>query len=318
MPIYENDPWRMQYFEAVPCPANVRIPTEDGDAWAWYPDYKWVYNKLAIAESQGLACAPHGLEPPAFPVFSKPIYNMRGMGAGSRVLHSAKDYKHHQRPGHMWMPLCNGEHVSSDVAVIDGEAKWWRHVIGKPLEGSMFDYWTILADARPEIEDYCGAWMRKHLAGYTGMVNFETIGARIIEAHLRFSDQWPDLYGPCWVEALVRLYAEGVWEFDDNGRREGYSVVLFGAHGVQFSHPPRDVVDELRETPGVTSIQITFHEDRPPAQHSMPPGGFRLGIVNCWNLKTGCAVREKLALSFWSTQQLLPRRGRRPRVGATA
>ena len=32
-------------------------------------------------------------------------------------------------------------------------------------------------------------------AGYTGMVNFETIGGRIIEAHLRFADQWPDLYG---------------------------------------------------------------------------------------------------------------------------
>ena len=73
MPICEADPWRMQYFEDVACPGEVRIPTEDGDAWAWYPEYKWVYNKLAIAESQSLPCGPHGLDPPSFPVFSKPI-----------------------------------------------------------------------------------------------------------------------------------------------------------------------------------------------------------------------------------------------------
>lgn len=316
MPIHENDPWRMQYFENAACPEDVRIPTEDGDAWAWYPQYKWVYNKLAVAESQDLPCAPHGLDPPSFPIFSKPIYNMRGMGAGTCILRSLKEYKHRQRPGHLWMPLFEGEHVSSDVAVVDGEPKWWRHVIGKPLDGGMFDYWTILAEPRPEVEAYCGAWTREHLAGYTGMANFETIGARVIEAHLRFADQWPDLYGKGWVEALVRLYAEGVWEFDDSGRRQGYSVVLFGAHGIQYSHPPEDLVDELRRTPEVTSIQITFHEDRPPSDHSMPPGGFRLAIVNCWDLQAGMGVREKLALSYWSTQQLLPRRGRKPKVSA--
>ncbi len=316
MPICEADPWRMQYFTDVPCPEDVRIPTEDGDAWSWYPKYKWVYNKLAIAESQDLHCGPHGLDPPSFPVFSKPIYNMRGMGAGSRVIRTLKEYKHVQRPGHLWMPLFDGEHVSTDVAVVDGEPKWWRHVTGKPLEGGMFDYWTVLAAARPDVETYCGDWIRRHFAGYTGMLNLETIGARIIEAHLRFADQWPDLYGAGWVEALVRLYAEGRWEFDEPPRRDGFSVVLFGGHGIHYSHPPAALVDELRATPSVSSIQITFHEDRPPGDHSMPPGGFRLAIVNCADLDTGLSVREKLALSFWSTQRLLERRGGRSRASA--
>ena len=311
MPIRETDPWREQYFETVACPEDVWIPTDDGDAWAWYPKLKWIYNKLAVAESQDLVCAPHGIDPPNFPVFSKPIYNMRGMGAGSRVLRTVKEYKHHQRPGHFWAPLFEGEHVSSDVAVVEGEPKWWRHVIGKPLEGGMFDHWTVLAEPRPEVEAYCGAWIGKHVSGYTGMMNFETIGARIIEAHLRFSDQWPDLYGAGWTDALVRLYAEGRWDFDDSGRRDGYSVVLFGAHGIQYLHPPADLLAEIRATEGVTSVQVTFHQDRPPANHSMPPGGFRLAIVNCHALEIGQAAREKLALSFWSTQQLTARRGRK-------
>jgi hypothetical protein len=316
MPICEADPWRMQYFEDVDCPEDVRIPTEDGDAWSWYPKYKWVYNKLAIAESQDLVCGPHGLDPPSFPVFSKPIYNMRGMGAGSAVFRSLKEYRLRQRPGHFWMPLFTGEHVSTDVAVVDGEPRWWRHSIGVPLTGGMFDYWVVLAESRPEIEDYCGAWTRRNLAGYTGMANFETIGARIIEAHLRFSDQWPDLYGAGWTRALVGLYADGLWRFEDTDRRDGYSVVLFGAHGILYRHPPAELVDELRRAPQVTSIQITFHEDRPPSAHSMPPGGFRLAIVNCWDRQAGIAVRERLALSFWSTQQLLPGRGRKQMMAA--
>ena len=45
------------------------------------------------------------------------------------------------------------------------------------------------------------------------MLNLETIGGTIIEAHLRFADQWPDLYGPGWVDALVRLYEQGEWDF---------------------------------------------------------------------------------------------------------
>lgn len=310
MPICEADPWRMQYFEGVACPGDVNVPTEDGDAWRWYPEYKWIYDKLAVAESQDLPCAPHGIDPDTFPVFSKPIYNMRGMGAGSGVLRTMKEYKHRQRPGHMWMQLLDGEHVSTDVAVVAGEVKWQRHSVGEPLEGGMFDHWTVLAEGRPEVERYLATWVGTYMAGYTGMLNFETIGARIIEAHMRFADQWPDLYGSGWVEALVKLYAEGVWDFDDRDRRDGYSVVLFGEHGIQYRHPAAELVDRLRATEDVSSIQITFHEDRPPASHSMPPGGFRLAIVNTFDLELGRRIREDLALSFWTTQQLV-RRGRR-------
>jgi len=313
MPICEADPWRTQYFEGVACPEDVNVPTEDGDAWRWYPGYKWVYDKLAVAESQDLVCAPHGIDPDTFPVFSKPIYNMRGMGAGSGVLRSLKEYKHRQRPGHMWMQLLEGDHVSTDVAVVDGDIRWQRHTVGIPLDGGMFDYWTVLAEPKPAVERYLENWVQENMPGYTGMLNFETIGARIIEVHMRFADQWPDLYGQGWVEALVRLYADGEWRFDDNDRRDGYSVVLFGAHGIQYRHPPAELVDRLRETEGVSSIQITFHEDRPPASHSMPPGGFRLAIVNSFDLDLGRCVREELALSFWTTQRLVER-GRRKRA----
>jgi hypothetical protein len=314
MPIVEHDPWRMQYFERVSCPNDITIPTDDADAYTLYPKHRWVYNKLIVAESQGLSCGLHGMPPPVYPVFSKPIYNMRGMGTGSRIIRSPKEYERYLRPGHFWLPLLEGEHVSTDVAVVNGAAQWWRHVTAKALDEGKFDYWTVLAEARPEIESYCGDWLHRHLSDYTGMVNFETIGARIIEVHLRFADQWPDLYGGGWLDALVRLYANNVWEYPDRERRDGYSIVLFGAHNVQYHHPEAPLVQNLLERPGISSVQITFHEDKPPWAHAMPPGGFRLAIVNGWDLNAGIEARQELALAFWSAQKLIEPRRRRSRI----
>ena len=294
MPICEADPWRLQYFENVPCPADVRISTEDPDSWEWYPRHRWIYDKLAVALSQGLDAAPHAVMPKSFPVFSKPIMNLRGMGTGSRAIDSAKDYAEALTAGHFWCTLLTGRHVSSDVALVDGQPRWWRHTTGVTAPGGTFDYWHIHAEAMPEIEDWCGAWSRKHLTGYTGMVNFETIGGRIIEAHLRFADQWPDLNGERWVEALIGLYATGDWDYPDTNRQDGYSVVLFAPHGARYRHPPAALVEEIKASPGVSSVQITFHEDKDPAHHAMPPGGFRVAIVNAHAVDAGRAGRERL------------------------
>jgi hypothetical protein len=298
MPIHEADPWRQQYFSHVQTAAD--ISTEDSDAWQWYPAHRWVYDKLAVARSQGLDAGPHGTPPPGFPVFSKPIVNLKGMGIGSRVLTSQADYSRHAAPGHFWMTLLRGHHVSSDLAVVGGEPCWWRHVTGKPAGEGTFDYWTIHAEADAEIEAHCGAWVRRHLAGYAGMLNLETIGGTIIEVHLRFADQWPDLYGPGWVEAVVRLYEKGSWDFADTGRCGGYSVVLFGPNGVRFRHPPPALVEDIKCSPGISSVQITFHEDLAPERHSMPPGGFRLAVVNGFDLAAALAARERLEQHFFA------------------
>jgi hypothetical protein len=301
MPIVESDPWRTQYFTTVSCPDNVAVPTDDELAYQLFPRHRWIYNKLLICETQGLDNAPHDIMPRHFPVFSKPIYNLRGMGSGGKIIESPEQFRAELQPGHMWMPLLTGEHVSTDAAVVNGEPVWWRHTVGKTLDQGMFDYWMILAEARPEIERYCGNWLRHHLKGYTGCVNFETIGTKIIEAHLRFADQWPDLYGPGWIEAVVDLYANGHWHFCDDTRRTGYSIVLFGAHGPHYKRPDDRAVDELLSWQGVSSIQVTFHDNKPPEMHSMPPGGFRLAIVNCWNSETGFKVRERLGSMFQSS-----------------
>lgn len=315
MPVCEADPWRLQYFEKVPCPADVMIPTEDCDAWAWNPHENWIYDKLRVAESQGLDCGPHGVTPERFPVFSKPIVNMKGMGVASGPFYTLAEYEDGYTPGHFWTALLTGEHVSTDCAIVKGEISWLRHTTGTPFAQGMFNYWTVHAATRPELEAYIRNWVGEHLACYTGMLNVETIAGRIIDAHLRFADQWPDLYGQGWVAALVRLYAEKRWFFPEEGeRRDGYSVVLFGRHGRRYRHPAPEAVKAVRALPGISSVQITFHETKPAEDHAAPPGGFRLAIINALDREAGFAARRLLARSFPAEDLLWPEGARDPEL----
>ena len=171
---------------------------------------------------------------------------------------------------------------------------------GRPAGRSgTFDHWTIHAERNPPLERYLGAWIRRHLLHFTGIINFETIGGRIIECHLRMAEQWLDLNGEGWLQAVVGLYRTGRWNFADADRRTGYSVILFGPHGRRWRAPTAHRLAALRGAdPAIASIQITFESKRPPAQHAMPPGGFRLAIINCWDLNAGRAVRRQLAAEF--------------------
>ena len=72
----------------------------------------------------------------------------------------------------------------------------------------------------------------------------------------------------------------------------------FGAHQRRYRHPPAAVTAEVARIPGVSSVQITFHADKPAALHAMPPGGFRLAVVNAWDLQAGRAGRELLREFF--------------------
>ena len=160
MPIHERDPWRLQYFEHIECPENVFIPTDDADAYRWNPRHRGVYNKLFVAESQGIECAPHGVEPAHYPVFSKPIVNIEGMGVGSRALRDSKDYGRHYHPGHMWMTLLTGRHISSDFAVIDGKVRWVRHSVGSAALAAH-------SITGPSSQSICRRWSNTAPTGYS-------------------------------------------------------------------------------------------------------------------------------------------------------
>jgi hypothetical protein len=306
MPICERDPWRYQFFEGVACPADVNVPTDDLDVFEWYPEFRWVYEKLKIAQSQALSCGTRNQWPAKFPVFAKPNINLRGMGLDSGVVATAAEFEKLPE-GHMWMPFLVGEHISSDCAVVRGEVQWLRHAIGFPWHRGMFTHWVIENTQRPELNQFLTSWVKRHMADYTGMMNFETIGGKIIEAHLRFADQWCDIYGWRWLDALVKLYSQSVWDLKGEVQRAGYSIPLFLKHGRVPPHPPPDLQQRVRALAGVSSLQITYYENRSGDGQPMPPGGFRLALINSYDYEAGLAARKLLVTGFEGCELLIPK-----------
>jgi hypothetical protein len=306
MPFVVHDPWRVQYFANVPCRDDVFVPVDDLDCWEFYPDLRFIYDKLFITQSQGIAGGTHGDLPKHFPVFAKPRINLKGMGKASFIVRNETEFRGRMTDGMMWMELLDGPHISTDCAVVEGKVAWVRHATGEPWIGGMFKHWTIEAKDNPTLSDFTGAWILRVLPSYTGMINIETIGGHIIEAQIRFADQWCDLNGKGWLEAVAGLYATGQWLFDEPLRIDAYSVPLFIRHGKVPMHPSHAVQDRIRAMPNVNSLQITFFEGKPDEAHTMPPGGFRLAVINATNFDAGVAARAELAKTFDGFEVMLP------------
>ena len=288
MPFLFAEPYMAPFFAGARCPDEVRIPVADVTSWAMFPRQNHAYNKIWICRTQGIAHAPLPIPPPAYPVFVKPVTNLLGMGIGSFRANGPGDLKDY-RPGFFWMELLTGPHVSTDVAVVDGAARWFAHTRGHPIDNGRFSHWERLVDGNSALRDSLTRWVAEHLDGYTGIVNFETIGGRIIECHLRMSVEFIPLYAPGWLDAVVELYRRGLWSFAENGfpRFMVPSFTQYLPHRVD-----RDALQAIERMPGIHRVFPTINDGLPELGN--PPNGFRRAVVIADTLEQGMAARERI------------------------
>ncbi len=276
------------FFGATVCPPEVPVPVSDATAWTMFPRHNRVYNKLWLCRTQNIPHAPLPIAPPGFPVFVKPITNLLGMSIGSFRAESAADLAEY-RAGHFWMELLTGAHISTDVAIVDGAARWFAHTRGHPIDNGRFSHWERLGGDNAALDPLLGGWIAEHLAGYTGIANFETIGGRIIECHLRMSVEFIPLYGRGWLEAVVRLYAKGQWEFSE-GQHPRFTVPSFTEYKPHVVD--RDAVAAIETMPGIHKVFPTINDGMPELGN--PPNGFRRAVVVALTLAQGIAARERI------------------------
>jgi hypothetical protein len=173
----------------------------DIEAYPHYPWARWVYNKLLLSQALHYECAPHGILPKTYPVFSKPIMNLEGMALGSKVWNSPDDVEY--IAGHYWMPLFTGIHCSYDVQLKGGEVVYCKKAIATHSDDDhkRIQYWKIF---NSDLNEAQNIW-KNLLPEFTGYVNFETIGGKIIEVHLRWAAEWYD-----WYDTPI-FYSVPVW-----------------------------------------------------------------------------------------------------------
>lgn len=170
------DPWfRYLYLDFSPL-ERADIAWSDFEALTKYPSHNWVYDRALLAEMLGQKVfrTPESL-PDEF--FVKPRVNLWGMGERA-LKNEIWDPEQNDMVG---FPLYEGEHLSFDI--------WADTVVcfkGHKRRGYGFSHWERVARQPPRgVQD-----LRGLLGGYRGVLNVETIGGMVIEAHLRPSLQF--------------------------------------------------------------------------------------------------------------------------------
>ena len=309
--------WRKAYFDTFAFPDTAAVPTDDADAYRLNPRHHWLFNKLYVAELQGLRAGPFGVPPTVEPLFAKPIYNLSGMSVGARRFDTIGAFESALRPGMMWCELLEGPHYSVDCIAVQGEMPWICVTKGYPLDKGTWDYWHVKVPVPATLEARLRDFVSRHLGDYTGALNFECIGTAIIEAHPRIAVQWIDLYGDGFVRALHHLYETGRWAYapedhdpEDTG---GYSVVAF-APPAYYPPPPPELWRQWTATAGVTYMQLpSYAPDGSFKTLGMPDGGMRLIVINTRDLAPALALREDLVAHYLGPETI-GRRGHGGRI----
>lgn len=277
-PFKYYDPRGLGCYKDLQVPAGVCIATTDDGAWEHFPKHRWVYNKLEVALSQNILCAPIGVEPKAYPIFMKPITNLYGAGLGSGLISSTEEYQQKKHlSGYFWMEFLQGEHLSHDVVVINGDPAFNIVFRGEKLGQGMFDYWETI-QAAASTEKYVTSWIKKYLPDYSGSVNVETVGGKIIECHLRMGDI-DRLGNATLLQNIVDVYAGKEWSFNEK-IPPFYIFALWGDQDIRY-HLEKNIADQVCKE--LTCYQI----DDPELYFQNPPGGVRVAIV-CGYDKDAC------------------------------
>ena len=151
----------------------------DDEAWVRYPHQRWVFNKLELALRLGYLAGPGGVDVPVDGMYTvRPIYNLRGMGAGAETCHLSKGDD--VPPGYFWCEIFHGDHYSIDYR--KDNCNWIPHnaVIGQndPDDLIRFSSWTVVDSPTFELPQFVHDIDSNDL-------NIELIDGNIIEIHMR-------------------------------------------------------------------------------------------------------------------------------------
>lgn len=178
---------------------NKHIPTVDSVAWIHYPDYRHIYNKLWIAESQRIPSGPMAIYPSFYPVIFKPIINLYGMSRGIKKINNDEEYNNNICDGFFWEEFFNGTHRCIDLVIKNGKIIYVTCLISVERENGLFDY--HMTDLNYKLSNNLKEWIGTFFDEYTGCLNIETIDNNIIECHLRLNGD-SQLYNECFVKEL--------------------------------------------------------------------------------------------------------------------
>lgn len=261
-------PWEYVYVQGLP--GFERVPWDDTVAFGWYPEYRYLYDKLWLAREQAQDVRESGYAPPGW--FIRPRVNLLGMGRGTYkagVLTRIPEGCFAHRP-------LEGTHISTDFVLVGGKVRDFFTFQAHYEAGSFSLFESVPGRYNAQARQFVEAHVTH------GVVNVESIGETIIEVHLRPSLQFYDISGGL-LPNLPLLYGLGDWPFMTS-QEKTYSRVIRRPTDAVLTHYPK--FDRLL---GVRSVQFCYWPGMPLSAAAQDSSSFRVAVVNGSDLE---AVEE--------------------------
>lgn len=158
---------------------------DDADFWhTTDPKDLWLFDKLILARKLGYICGPAGVAPPLPGVYIvRPCVNYRMMSRGAQFLFLTPDNHSAVPDGYFWCESFSGRHLSFDyhyghqTLAVEGFRSDHQQL-------DRFCSWQKVADS------YQLPPVLQSIAHRYQWLNIEVVGDNIIEAHLRFNDDF--------------------------------------------------------------------------------------------------------------------------------
>ena len=213
-----------QYRDPWPVVISKEVPEFDSQAFDKYYDHNFVYDKLWIAESQGLQCGKletlvkNPQKYLEYPIFIKPRWGHKS--ASSKNCYKVDSYEELKSYSHleemMWTEFIDDREEMTDFFMYNGKIVYYMtYKYSKSQNGVVADEWKyICGNNKPPsiIVD----WVNRNMRGYSGICNAQYRGKKIIEISLRLSRGGAYIYStnmPELVNNINNLVLYNNWDF---------------------------------------------------------------------------------------------------------
>lgn len=198
---------------------SKKVADFDYQAYKKYRLHNYVYDKLWVAQSQGVRCgllenfSGDGVE---YPIFIKPRWGHKSATSKNcfkiKNKNELKKYRH--IPEMMWSEFYNNKEQMTDYFLLDGEIQHQvTYLYSDKQYGSIGDIWKFISPkSKPPRE--ITEWVIKNMDGFTGPCNIQYRGNKIIEVSLRLARGGAYILNTkndALIDNINYLVEDGIW-----------------------------------------------------------------------------------------------------------
>jgi hypothetical protein len=236
---------------------SKELPMYDLTAYHKYPKHNFVYDKLWVCKSQGLICGlvkdinrKSNIE---YPIFIKPRWGHKT--ATSKNCFKIKKYEDlvqfKSEDDMMWSEFIDETEGMTDYILHNGKIVYQMSLKYSDKQNGFIDEWKFISsDNKPPAK--VSNWVKSHMNGFTGVVNVQYRGDKIIEVGLRLARGGAYIKSTNNVELVKNINLiidKGTWNYEKAEKikyKSFYSFKCYANFPIIFLFP-QHYVDKVMQ-----------------------------------------------------------------------